>query len=44
MHLEYFGTDGIRGDANTGPMTTTRALRVGKATGQYFCDMGRTRA
>ena len=36
MHRRYFGTDGIRGEANTEPMTATTALRVGMAVGQYF--------
>jgi phosphoglucosamine mutase len=33
---ELFGTDGIRGVANTHPMTAEVALRVGRATG-YLC-------
>ncbi len=33
---KYFGTDGIRGTANTHPMTAEMALRVGIAAGQYF--------
>ncbi len=32
----YFGTDGIRGKANTPPMTTDVALRLGQAAGQIF--------
>ncbi|XBQ16884.1 MAG: phosphoglucosamine mutase [Oceanicaulis sp.] len=32
----YFGTDGIRGRANTFPMTPEVALRLGKAAGAYF--------
>jgi phosphoglucosamine mutase len=36
MQRRYFGTDGIRGEANTEPMTATTALRVGMAAGQYF--------
>jgi phosphoglucosamine mutase len=32
----YFGTDGIRGRANTHPMTAEVALRVGLATGKLF--------
>jgi phosphoglucosamine mutase len=32
----YFGTDGIRGTANTYPMTPEVALRVGMAAGKYF--------
>jgi phosphoglucosamine mutase len=32
----YFGTDGIRGRANTHPMTAEVALRVGLAAGKMF--------
>src|SRR5260221_3045597 len=32
----YFGTDGIRGQANTYPMTAEVALRVGLAAGKLF--------
>jgi len=32
----YFGTDGIRGKANTIPMTTDIALKLGQAAGQVF--------
>lgn len=32
----YFGTDGIRGLANTEPMTATTALRVAQAAAFYF--------
>jgi phosphoglucosamine mutase len=32
----YFGTDGIRGRANTKPMTAEVALRVGLAAGRFF--------
>jgi phosphoglucosamine mutase len=32
----YFGTDGIRGAANTPPMTAEVALRVGMAAGEQF--------
>ncbi len=31
-----FGTDGVRGTANTYPMTAEMALRIGAAVGQYF--------
>ena len=31
-----FGTDGIRGTANTAPMTAEIALRLGQAAGLYF--------
>lgn len=33
---KYFGTDGVRGRANTAPMTAEMALRIGAAAGQYF--------
>jgi len=33
---KYFGTDGIRGQANTEPMTATTALRVAQAAAFYF--------
>lgn len=36
MARKYFGTDGIRGTANTDPMTAEIALRVGRAAGRYF--------
>ncbi len=36
MTRKYFGTDGIRGQANTHPMTAEFALRLGIATGRYF--------
>ena len=32
----YFGTDGIRGEANSFPMTAEVALRVGMAAGKIF--------
>jgi len=32
----YFGTDGIRGEANTYPMTAEVALQLGRAAGRYF--------
>lgn len=32
----YFGTDGIRGEANRHPMTAEVALRVGMAAGKHF--------
>ncbi len=35
---KYFGTDGIRGAANTEPMTADIALRVGMAAGAHFLD------
>ena len=36
MTRKYFGTDGIRGEANTFPMTAELALKLGIATGRYF--------
>jgi phosphoglucosamine mutase len=36
MTRSYFGTDGIRGAANSEPMTATTALKVGMAAGQQF--------
>jgi phosphoglucosamine mutase len=33
---QYFGTDGIRGRANTPPMTVDIAQRVGMAAGRHF--------
>lgn len=36
MSKKFFGTDGIRGKANTPPMTAEIALRVGEATGAHF--------
>lgn len=36
MSRTYFGTDGIRGTANTDPMTAETALTVGMAAGRYF--------
>ncbi len=36
MSRRYFGTDGIRGLANTHPMTSEVALKVGMAAGQLF--------
>ena len=35
---QYFGTDGIRGRANTPPMTGDIAQKVGMAAGQYFLN------
>jgi phosphoglucosamine mutase len=39
-HRSYFGTDGIRGRANTYPMTAEVALRVGLAAGKLFRSGG----
>jgi len=36
MNRKYFGTDGIRGTANTPPMTAEIAMRLGMAAGKYF--------
>ncbi len=36
-----FGTDGIRGEANTAPMTPETALRVGMAVAAHFGNAGR---
>ena len=36
MARKYFGTDGIRGTANTDPMTAETALKVGMAAGRIF--------
>lgn len=36
MDRKYFGTDGIRGTANTPPMTPEIAMRLGMAAGKYF--------
>lgn len=36
MTRKYFGTDGIRGRANTHPMTAEVAMRVGMAAGKQF--------
>jgi len=36
MARKLFGTDGVRGRANTAPMTAEMALKLGAAAGQYF--------
>jgi len=36
MTQKLFGTDGVRGTANTYPMTVEMALRIGAAAGRYF--------
>ena len=38
MPRKYFGTDGIRGSANTHPMTSEVALKVGMAAGKLFTN------
>lgn len=36
MARKFFGTDGVRGTANTYPMTADMALKIGAAAGRYF--------
>ena len=36
MSRKLFGTDGVRGEANSGNMTAELALRLGAAAGRYF--------
>jgi len=36
MTRKLFGTDGVRGQANTYPMTAEMALKLGAAAGRYF--------
>ena len=36
MSNSFFGTDGVRGRANSYPMTAEMALRLGAAAGRYF--------
>ncbi|MCV2879546.1 phosphoglucosamine mutase [Sedimentimonas flavescens] len=36
MSRKLFGTDGVRGEANSWPMTAEMALRLGAAAGRYF--------
>lgn len=43
MSRKFFGTDGVRGRANTAPMTAEMALRLGSAAGQYFRKSGGSR-
>ncbi|CAM3324174.1 phosphoglucosamine mutase [Paracoccus aminovorans] len=40
MSRKLFGTDGVRGRANTHPMTAEMALRLGAAAGRYFRRQG----
>ena len=40
MSRTLFGTDGVRGRANTHPMTAELALRLGAAAGRYFRQDG----
>ncbi len=37
---KLFGTDGVRGTANTHPMTAEMALQIGAAVGRYFSRDG----
>ena len=41
MTRKLFGTDGVRGTANTFPMTAEMALKIGAAAGQFFGTDGR---
>jgi phosphoglucosamine mutase len=43
MTRRLFGTDGVRGTANTHPMTAEMALRLGQAAGRYFRNGGQRR-
>jgi phosphoglucosamine mutase len=36
MSRKFFGTDGVRGRANSAPMTAEMALKLGAAAGRYF--------
>lgn len=40
MTRKFFGTDGVRGRANTYPMTAEMALKIGAAAGRYFRNDG----
>jgi len=43
MSSKIFGTDGVRGQANTYPMTADLALKLGAAAGRYFRTDGMNR-
>lgn len=43
MTRKYFGTDGIRGKANSFPMTPDIAMKVGMAVGYLFRQSGQAR-
>ncbi len=43
MTRKLFGTDGVRGRANTYPMTAEMALKLGAAAGRYFRTDGMNR-
>jgi len=40
----FFGTDGVRGLANTGKMTPSSMLRLGQVVGSYFAFKGTARS
>jgi len=40
MTRNFFGTDGVRGTANSYPMTADIALKIGAAAGRYFRNDG----
>lgn len=40
MTRRLFGTDGVRGEANSHPMTAEMALRLGAAAGRWFRRTG----
>jgi phosphoglucosamine mutase len=42
MARKFFGTDGVRGRANTPPMTAEMALKLGAAAGHHFREAGGT--
>jgi phosphoglucosamine mutase len=42
MTKKLFGTDGVRGTANTWPMTAELALRLGAAAGATSATTART--
>ncbi|MCL4674853.1 MAG: phosphoglucosamine mutase [Pararhodobacter sp.] len=41
MSRSFFGTDGVRGQANIWPMTAEMALKLGAAAGRYFRSDGK---
>src|SRR6056297_1494320 len=43
MSRKLFGTDGVRGTANSYPMTADMALRLGAAAGRHFRTDGQNR-
>ena len=40
MTRKLFGTDGVRGEANSWPMTAEMAIKIGAAAGRYFRNDG----